>query len=130
MLTSTQSADGSAIVLAHSLGSVAAVDVLVQQAGLDLAQLITIGSPAALFHETNALVSLPRQDVLPAHFPQWLNIYDPRDLISYLAKPVFHEDRRVADHSHESGQPLIAAHSAYWASDVVWSMIGKVIPEA
>ena len=116
-------------VLAHSLGSIAAIDVLVQAQDLDVAQLITIGSPIGLFYEINALVSLPRHGMLPAHFPQWLNIFDPRDLISYLAKPVFQDDPRVVDRSHESGQPLVAAHSAYWASDAVWNLIDKVIPQ-
>ena len=115
-------------VLAHSLGSVAAVDVLIQNPGLDVAHLITIGSPAALFFEMNALVACPADRPLPGHFPKWLNIYDPRDMLSYLARPAFHDDERILDRSHESGQPLLAAHSAYWASDRAWKYVWEVIP--
>ena len=115
-------------VLAHSLGSIAAVDVLIREPSMEVQHLITIGSPAALFFEMNALVTCPKDSSLPSHFPKWLNIYDPRDMFSFLAKPAFHNDERIRDERHESGQPLLAAHSAYWASDRAWKHIWNVIP--
>lgn len=115
-------------VLAHSLGSVAAVDTLVLQPDLEVEHLITIGSPAAVFYELNALCSRTRDEKLPEHFPKWTNIFDPKDLISYIAHRTFHDDPRIDDKPHESGQPLIAAHCAYWASDKAWKHIWEIIP--
>jgi len=115
-------------VLAHSLGSVAAVDTAVLHDDLEIEHLFTIGSPAPVFYELNALVSLTRDQPLPKHFPKWTNIYDPKDLISYIAHRTFHYDDRVADQRHESGQPLLAAHSAYWASHRSWAFLWNEIP--
>lgn len=123
-----QNAPKPRYVLAHSLGSVAAVDTLVLQEDSEVDHLFTIGSPAPLFYELNALVSRERGEALPEHFPKWTNIYDPKDLISYVAKATFKGDDRINDEVHLSGQPLLAAHSAYWASDKAWAYLWKVIP--
>jgi hypothetical protein len=128
VVKSIRGAEKPRYILAHSLGSVAAVDTLVLEKDLEVERLITIGSPAGVFYELNALYSLSNADRLPEHFPKWTNIYDPRDLISYIAHRTFHYDDRISDVPHESGQPLAAAHSAYWASRRAWASIWKVIP--
>lgn len=113
------------ILLAHSLGGIACVDVLAANDHRSkVSHFITAGTQAPFLYEINALTSLSGVKVLPAHFPEkWLNIYDESDLLSFEAEPVF-GNTRVADFANRSEQPPLAAHSAYWDSDAVWDRIG------
>jgi len=118
-------APGDAVtVLAHSLGGVACVDLLVTE---DLRgrvdQLITVGSQAPFFYECGALASIEHPKTLPDHFPRrWLNIYDPWDLLAYRAANVF--PQHASDFEVSNGQPFPFAHSAYWSNTEVWDAIG------
>ncbi len=123
--TAIEQAAKPVVVLAHSLGGVASVDLLAM-ADLDVQMLITAGSQAPFFHEIGALQSLERGKDLPVHFPTWLNIYDPRDFLSYIGENVFPD--RVRDVRVDNGQPFPASHSAYWENDDVWIAIGRELP--
>ncbi|MFJ2649329.1 hypothetical protein ACIO1C_21665 [Streptomyces sp. NPDC087420] len=110
-------------VVAHSLGGVACVDLLVQEKAERVDQLITVGSQAPFFYETGALVSLEHPQTLPDHFPRrWLNLYDRRDLLSFAAAGVF--PRHAYDQEVDNRQPFPFAHSAYWSNSKVWGAIG------
>ncbi|MFB7928318.1 hypothetical protein ACFC4C_04330 [Streptomyces sp. NPDC056039] len=110
-------------VIAHSLGGVACVDLMVEEEVDRVDQLITVGSQAPFFYEAGALVSLEHPQQPPAHFPRrWLNLYDPRDLLSFRATPVF--SPVATDHEVDNHQPFPFAHSAYWDNREVWSAIG------
>lgn len=117
-------AEPPVVLLAHSLGGVACVDLLNEQDLSDrVTTLITAGSQAPFFYEINALVSLPFGEALKPWFPKrWLNIYDPRDFLSYLARGVFNgveiEDLRV-----HNGEPFPQSHGAYWTNARVWTAI-------
>ncbi|MFN0106467.1 MAG: hypothetical protein ACKV2U_30795 [Bryobacteraceae bacterium] len=126
--TAIQKADGKVVVLAHSLGGVAAVDVLAKD---DLrhkvSHLITAGSQAPFIYDVNALNSLSQVKTLPPFFPEnWLNIYDESDVLSFLAEPVF-SPARVTDFANYSKLAPLAAHSAYWDSDAVWNRISEFV---
>ncbi|MFD7417097.1 hypothetical protein [Kitasatospora purpeofusca] len=109
-------------VIAHSLGGVAAVDLLVLEDVPRVDELITVGSQAAHFYEIGALVSLEPAAAPPAHFrARWLNIYDPRDLLSFTAAPVF--PGLATDAAVDNRQPFPTAHSAYWGNERVWKAI-------
>ncbi|MFJ3310666.1 esterase/lipase family protein [Streptomyces sp. NPDC086549] len=109
-------------VIGHSLGGIAAVDLLALAPVPRVDQLITIGSQAAFFYETGALVCREHPAELPPYFPErWLNIYDPRDFLSYRAADVFRG--RVRDVRVDNGQPFPQAHSAYWDNDSVWDVV-------
>ncbi len=105
------------VLLAHSLGGIACVDLLNEQnLSNRVTTLITAGSQAPFLYEMNALASLPLKESLKSWFPKrWLNIYDPRDFLSYLARGVFHgpeiEDLRV-----DNREPFPQSHSAYWTN--------------
>ena len=73
----------------HSLGGVACVDLLVEAALPQVELLVTVGSQAPFFYEIDALQSLRFGVPLPEHFPRWLNVYDLRDFLSYVAAGVF-----------------------------------------
>ncbi len=127
-----EEAESPVFLLAHSLGGIACVDLLIEK---DLrhkvAGLITAGSQAPLFYELDCLVSRPRdgnssEPPLPAHFPPWLNFHDPNDYLSYAAQKVFKSDR-IADEEIKSRQPHLMAHSAYWSQRKVWDRIAAFI---
>ncbi|HVO23238.1 MAG TPA: hypothetical protein VMW56_06370 [Candidatus Margulisiibacteriota bacterium] len=114
------------VVLAHSLGGIACVDLLVDQPHRNVKTLVTFGSQAPLLYELGALRSLPlsqplppTHERLPAHFPaEWINVYDRDDLLSYKAAPIFKP--RVRDLQVRSGVPFPDSHSAYWTQPAMW----------
>ena len=112
------------IVIAHSLGGIAMVDLLVSEDLSDkVSGLVTVGSQASFLYEINALWSLPFGTPLPAHFPRkWLNFWDPNDFLSYVGAGVF-GGRAVTDHMTQSGLSFPDSHSAYWDQDSVWQRI-------
>jgi hypothetical protein len=117
---------GPVIVLAHSLGGIMCADLLISQAIQEVSALVTLGSQAPLFYEIGALPSLGSGELLPEHFPQWVNIYDRRDLLSYVGATVF--GGRVTDVEVKNGQPFPQSHSAYWSNPEVWTAIGQILP--
>lgn len=106
-------------VIAHSLGGIAAVDLLVKSPHSSVRGLITVGSQAPFLYEIGALTSLERGMTLPSTFPPWLNIFDRNDLLSFMAEPVF-PSSDVHDQEVISGQPFPIAHSAYWTQRDFW----------
>lgn len=106
---------GADVLLAHSLGGIAAVDWLAE-APRSVGTLVTVGSQAAYFYEIDALASRAFGSGLPAHFPRhWFNVYDERDFLSYRGADVFRGI--VTDHRADNGQPFPESHSAYWHND-------------
>jgi hypothetical protein len=120
---SVEAIDGDVVLLAHSLGGVASVDLLISEPLPQVTGLITVGSQAPLFHELGALWSLePGTPDLPDHFPRWLNVYDPFDFLSYVAAGVF-PGGKVQDYRVDSFQPFPQSHGAYWTDSGLWSTI-------
>jgi hypothetical protein len=69
------------VVVAHSLGTIIAYDVLREQAssGLEIPLLVTVGSPLAV-REIQDLVAQPLE--VPAGVAAWLNASDFRDVVA------------------------------------------------
>jgi len=122
---------GQVVVVAHSLGGIACVDLLASPGAPRIDRLVTVGSQAPLLYELGALASLRPGDALPPGFPHWLNVYDLNDMLSYVAEPLFAKevdpDVSVRDLAVDSGQPFPDAHSAYFSNDAVWRAIGDFI---
>jgi hypothetical protein len=112
-------------LLAHSLGGIACVDALTEEPIPGVERLITVGSQAPFFYEIDALSALPYGKPLPDQFPAWLNIYDSRDFLSYIAAGVF--SGRVTDKRVDNRQPFPQAHSAYWRNAAVWQHITEFL---
>lgn len=126
------SGDG-VVVLAHSLGGIACVDLLVLEHHPNVRALVTFGSQAPLLYELGALHSLPPEDPLPPSHqrlpdtfpPEWINVYDRDDLLSYKAAPIFAP--RVRDIEARSGAPFPDSHSAYWTQPLVWERLKTLL---
>lgn len=112
-------------LVAHSLGGIACVDLLAMTSPPLVANLVTIGSQSPYFYEIGALASLKPPEQLPVSFPRWLNLFDRNDFLSFVGSPLFGE--RVRDIEIRSGQPFPASHSAYLASEEVWSAIRELL---
>jgi hypothetical protein len=118
--------EGNVAVLAHSLGGIACVDLLAALPHPQVRLLVTVGSQAPLLYEIDALTNLRRGKALPEHFPpSWLNFYDPNDLLSYCAAPIFKP--RATDHKIVSGQPFPYSHSAYWEMPTLWETLKSAL---
>jgi hypothetical protein len=123
-----QKAEGPVILLAHSLGGIISVDLLINEDLPQVESLITVGSQSPFFYEINALQSLHFEDIpaderLPAHFPTWLNVYDRRDFLSYIGANIF--GPKVIDIEVDNRQPFPYSHSAYWSNQTMWDTIIK-----
>jgi hypothetical protein len=112
-------------MLAHSLGGIAGVEALCETPELRkrVRKLITVGSQSGFFYEINALRTLPFGAHLPPDFPDWLNLWDNRDLLSFLVEPVFSGGRTRRDLEVQSGLPFPSSHSGYWRQRAVWEAI-------
>ncbi|MFE2053125.1 hypothetical protein ACFXAS_32170 [Streptomyces sp. NPDC059459] len=113
-------------IVAHSLGGIIALDTLVLTPLPQVRLLVTAGSQAPFLYESGSLPSLEHPAPLPDHVPEWLNLYDPRDLLSYLGAGLF--PGRVADIAVDSRQPFPAAHSAYWTNPDVYRHLVERLP--
>ncbi|MFD4351965.1 hypothetical protein ACFWPX_05380 [Nocardia sp. NPDC058518] len=105
--------NGPVVILAHSLGGIASLELLVHQHIPQVEHLITVGSQAPFLYEIDALPALAFGDTLPPHVPRWSNILDRRDLLAYRASGVF--PGRVTDYEVDNRAPFPTAHSAYFS---------------
>jgi hypothetical protein len=116
------------VAIAHSLGGVALVDLLIKE---DLREqvgfLVTVGSQAPYFYEIDALQALPYGQELPAHFPRWVNVYDLRDFLSFRGEGISQFQGRVKDYGVDNKQPFPESHSAYWSNPETYKIISQCI---
>jgi len=121
-----EQAEPPVVLLAHSLGGIACVDLLVKERLSQVELLVTVGSQAPFLYEINALHSLKFGDSLPEDFPDWLNIYDLRDFLSYIGDKIFPD--KVRDVEVKNKQPFPRSHSAYWTNPETWKAILPRLP--
>lgn len=116
------------VLLAHSLGGIACVDLLAKEPLREVTHLITVGSQAPYLYEIGALQGIDpaKHETLPSSFPLWLNLYDPNDFLSYVAEPVFRSPV-VRDVRVDSGAPFPESHGAYWVNKTTWHAIRTFI---
>jgi hypothetical protein len=121
------------VLLAHSLGGIACVDLLIREHLPEVATLVTVGSQAPFLYELNALASLDYGQPLPSTFvKRWVNIYDPRDFLSYQAAKVFASPVRdgptIVDHRVDNKLPFPNAHGGYWDNAETWMIVAGEVP--
>ncbi|PJJ63414.1 hypothetical protein [Compostimonas suwonensis] len=119
------------LVVGHSLGGVAALDVLtgvpdepeVDAAAVEL--LVTAGCQAPWLYLMHALASLSTEVTQTEPFSPWLNVYDERDLLAFCVERVFADrpGRRV-DVEVSSHLPFLTAHGHYLDDPAFYRAIG------
>src|SRR6188508_3306720 len=113
--------------VALSLGGIALVDLLASWPEAPVEACVTIGSQAPLLYTFDAIPSMPYDEADPPHLAvPWLNIYDSRDFLSFLAEPLFRRSdglASVVDLRVRSGKDFPKSHGAYWELDPVWDAI-------
>jgi hypothetical protein len=115
------------VLLGHSLGGIAAVDLMAAQAtaaeplAIDL--LVTVGSQSPILFLMDSLASLSPREPERLPFAPWLNIYNRRDLLSFCAERVFTEPKGIVDAAVEAKVPFPASHSAYWRENRTYELI-------
>ncbi|MFG2881490.1 alpha/beta fold hydrolase [Streptomyces sp. NPDC048297] len=114
------------VLVGHSLGGIIALDTLISEPLPQVRLLVTAGSQGPFLYESGSLPCLEHPAPLPPHVPDWLNLYDPRDLLGYLGAALF--PGRVTDTAVDSRQPFPAAHSAYWTNPEVYRHIVDRLP--
>jgi hypothetical protein len=128
-LTSAARAAGDRPVLpvALSLGGIALIDLLASWPDAPVEACVTVGSQAPLLYTFNAITSMPYDEASPPHLSvPWLNVYDSRDFLSFVAEPLFRRSdglASVVDLRVSSGKDFPRSHSAYWELPPVWEAI-------
>lgn len=110
-----------------SLGGIALVDLVASWPEAPVDACVTVGSQAPLLYTFDAIPSMPYDEADPPrlHVP-WLNVYDSRDFLSFVAEPLFRRSdglASVVDLRVQSGRDFPRSHSAYWELDPVWDAI-------
>ncbi len=110
-----------------SLGGIALVDLIADWPDAPIDACVTVGSQAPLLYAFDAIPSMPYDEADPPHLPvPWLNIYDSRDFLSFVAEPLFRRSdglASVVDLRVHSGRDFPRSHGAYWELAPVWDAI-------
>jgi hypothetical protein len=119
--------DRPILPVALSLGGIALVDLLASWPEAPVEACVTVGSQAPLLYTFNAITSMPYDEADPPRLPvPWLNVYDSRDFLSFVAEPLFRRSdglASVVDLRVSSGKDFPRSHSAYWELPSVWDAI-------
>jgi hypothetical protein len=118
---------GDVVLLAHSLGGIACLDLLISEEFPSVRALVTVGSQAPLLYELGALPSLGYGAPLPSSVPRWINVYDPRDLLAYVGSDPRLFGDRVEDVAVDNGCPFPDAHSAYFDHPDLYRVVDRCL---
>lgn len=113
------------IVVAHSLGAIASIELLSNGELRQVTQLITVGTQVGLLYELDALPGLPFPSELPASMPEWHNIIDRRDFLAYATEGLF--PGAVEDHYIDNRAPFPRNHSAYFGNDDFYELTDRLM---
>ncbi|MGQ5640599.1 MULTISPECIES: hypothetical protein [unclassified Streptomyces] len=116
---------GPVVLVAHSLGGIACVELLATVRLPMVQALVTVGSQAPLLYELDALGQLPYGRSLPSFFPRWVNVFDRRDLLGYVGEGVF--PGRVEDREVDNRTAFPRAHSAYFGNRAFYAVLAEVL---
>ena len=113
--------------VALSLGGIALIDLLASWPEAPVEACVTVASQAPLLYAFDAIPSMRYDEASPPYLQMpWLNIYDTRDFLSFVAEPLFRRSdglASVVDLRVQSGRDFPRSHSSYWELDAVWDAI-------
>jgi hypothetical protein len=135
--TPKETSDEPLIVITHSMGGNILYDILthyqpatIVDAWISVASQVGEFEEMKLFKSSDKTIAHPQTvDLLSGKVKHWLNVYDPADILSFLAKPVF---RGVdEDLKFSTGASALKAHGTYFNRpsfyDAVRSWLEKVL---
>jgi len=111
--------DRPLIALGNSLGGIILVDLLREPDAPKPDLLVTVGSQSSVLQTFGGLGDAP-----PPPFQPWLNIFDRRDFLAFVAQPVWPDAPGIQDHRVDLGLGFPEAHGpAYFAEPTVFDAI-------
>ena len=130
--------DEPLIVITHSMGGNILYDIVTHyQPTTVLSAWVSVASQAGEFEEmklfkvSDKTVRAPQQvRGLRDKIKYWLNVYDPADILAFLARPVFEDADE--DFEYHTGASAFKAHSAYFKRpsfyDAVRERLERALP--
>jgi len=126
IVETTTAAAPPVVVMAHSLGGIATVDALVATPVPGVQMVVTVGSQTSFLYEIGALPSMEFGASLPDHMPRWVNILDYRDLLAFVAEPLF--PGKVTDCRIDNRVGFPRSHTAYFGNRELYALLDEVLP--
>ncbi|WP_327745124.1 hypothetical protein OHO28_38580 [Streptomyces europaeiscabiei] len=120
--------EGPVVVIGHSLGGIAMVDVLSSSNAPRVDLLVTVGSQAPFLYLLDAMQTLRPEDSKAEPFVPWLNLYSRADFLSFCASRLFAGTAGITDEEIDAGVPFPESHSAYWVQEKTYTTIRKLWP--
>jgi len=103
------------VALGNSLGGIILVETLAAPDAPRPDLLVTVGSQSSLLMTIGALGALGASGAR-APFQPWLNVYDPRDFLAFVAQPVWPDEPGIRDLEVDSGEGFPDSHGATYLS--------------
>jgi hypothetical protein len=113
VLARARRGEGPVVALGESLGSIILVNALMAAGAPRPDLVVTVGSQASLLQTIGALAD-PGS---PPPFQPWLNIYDRRDLVAFVAAPVWPDQPGISDVAIDTGLGFPDSHGATYLSE-------------
>lgn len=117
------------IIIAHSLGTIIAYDILrsIDTEKYDIRGLITLGSPLGV-------EAVQRQLLPPPVYPKaltgnWINIFDPKDIVALnpLNRRNFRVDREIINHEVYNGSDNRHKIREYLSNPLIAEILEKIL---
>ena len=122
----TEDGDGPVVLVGHSLGGIACVDHLSLAGPVGVHSVVTVGTQVSYLYGVDCLPGWRAGSLPPHRLPRWLNVHDPRDLLSFPCEGAFAgwaTDRLV------DGQAAFPrAHSAYFTNKQFHAALIEALP--
>lgn len=106
---------GPVVAIGNSLGGIILVETLAAPDAPRPDLLVTVGSQSPLLATIGALGGLGAPDG-PSPFQPWLNVYDRRDFLAFVAQPVWPGEAGIRDLEVDNGEGFPDSHGATYLS--------------
>jgi hypothetical protein len=121
------------IVMTHSMGGNILYEILkTYDPELQVDFWIAVGSQVGHFEDMKLFcasdpdIRHPRKVPKPENVKHWFNVYDPGDVIGFLAEPVF---EGVRDIRYSTGESALTAHAAYFHQPAFYKLVGQLLKD-
>ncbi len=121
---------GPVVALGNSLGGIILVETLAAPNAPRPDLLVTVGSQSPLLMTIGALGALDAAGAR-APFQPWLNVYDRRDFLAFVAQPVWPDQPGIRDLAVDNNEGFPDSHGAtYLSRPELYQAIRQLVPVA